>query len=140
MDKEIYQEIIIDHFKHPRFKSSLDEGLPLYEKKNPACGDQIRLQVKEQDGSLQFSHATQGCAAAVASCSIMCGYLNGRSSSDVLLRIEAFRGQMLGEGDLAQVPDSDLEIESLLFFRNVPARVTCVLLAWDCAYNALAAS
>ena len=139
MNREIYQDIILSHFRAPKWKESLGEDTDAFTVRNPSCGDVIRLRVAADDiGTLHVIHDAQGCAASVSSCSIMCDTLQGLSIDEASRKVEIFL-EALNRNDPIQPNQVSLEIEALLFFRNVPARRQCVSLAWTCAQNALAA-
>lgn len=140
MDRELYQEIILSHFRNPKWKELLADIPDVHVVKNPNCGDVVKLKAMLDDaGSLKLIHDAQGCAASVASCSILCDRLNGLKPDDAAARVGRFLKALQSDAGSEPSWNDDVEIEALLFFRNVPARRLCVSLAWSCAQNALAA-
>lgn len=137
MSREIYQDIILGHFREPACRAEVVEGdANVFQIRNPNCGDLILLQVVVDDGSVSLCHQAQGCAASVASCSIMCETLSGKNVHEVDSEIVRFF-ELLNSPEGIEGLDS-IELEALLFFKNVPARKLCVSLAWTCLQNALA--
>ncbi|MCG8526040.1 MAG: iron-sulfur cluster assembly scaffold protein [Opitutales bacterium] len=136
MDTEIMQEIILSHYRDPRCRVELDDDLHVHTAKNPACGDVMRLQIRENEDGLLIQHRSEGCAASVASCSIMCEMLSGEKPSVVRSTIDDFLESMTAEDP--KVEGRSLEWQSLLHFRHQPSRAFCVMLPWQCARNALA--
>ncbi len=143
MSREIYQDIVLDHFRNSRLRISFDgNDESVHSLRNPGCGDLIKLKVSPaEDGSLKWEHDAQGCAASVASTSIMCDHLTGRKKVDADELILHFLEELesVSERTFEQDDSMDIELEALLYFRNVPARKICVSLAWNCAQKALAA-
>ena len=140
MDRELYQEIILSHFRSPKWKEALTDASDVGIAKNPNCGDIVKLKATLDDGGcLQLVHDAQGCAASVASCSILCDKLNGLGLDEATERVGRFLLALQADETADPGWSGDVEIDALLFFRNVPARRLCVSLAWSCAQNALAA-
>ncbi len=78
----LYQELILEHYKHPRNKEPLEGNLILHE--NPSCGDSLRLKI-EWNGSDQIRRVVfdgHGCAISIASASIMTELLSGKTRSE----------------------------------------------------------
>jgi len=137
MNQEIFRDIVLDHYNAPRSREP-DSSVDYHLLRNPACGDLIKLHLSEQNGKYLFTHQTSGCAAAVASCSIMCEDLSSRSLVDAKKRVESFFS-MMNQNDSELPEDIPIEWEALFQFRANPARKTCVELAWTSARNALEA-
>ena len=68
----LYQEIILDHYKHPRGKGLLDHPLGSAHHINPTCGDEITVQVSRNSvGGLEIGYEGQGCSISQASASVL---------------------------------------------------------------------
>ena len=50
---ELYRENIIDHYKNPRCRGTLDHPDITYEDANPLCGDQLRIDIEVKDGKIE---------------------------------------------------------------------------------------
>lgn len=123
-----------------KWKEDLSEREGIYSVRNPACGDIIRLHLTMmKNGKIRAVHNTEGCAASVASCSIMCDTLNELSLNEAVRYVGLFLKALGSETVDESRWNPSVEIEALLLFRNVAARRQCVSLAWTCAENALAA-
>jgi nitrogen fixation protein NifU and related proteins len=71
-DDEIYKENILDHFKHPHNKGTLDDYTFNIRKHNPVCGDNIELFVKVEDRIVKdVKFNGNGCAISVAAASML---------------------------------------------------------------------
>ena len=80
---DLYQEIILDHYKHPRNFKSLSDEEALVDEENPTCGDQIRLTAKVEQGRItDVKYEAKGCAISVASSSMMSESLTGKTVED----------------------------------------------------------
>lgn len=98
MNEELYQENILDHYKHPHNKGRL-EGATLFAKElNPSCGDVIELALK-LDGCDRVAEAKfegRGCAVSTASVSMLTDRIKGRPLAEVMALSERDILEMLG--------------------------------------------
>jgi len=129
--EEIYQEVILDHHKHPRCYGCVacpDASCAL---RNPLCGDQIALSVNIQEGKVSdIRFSGQGCAISQASASMMSDLCRGKSLETAAKLAAYFRAMMRGEKnavDLSELGDA-VALEGV---RNFSARVRCAMLAWE---------
>jgi len=129
--ESMYQEIILDHYKHPRGRGTLPAPLAEAFHVNPTCGDEIRVQVSvDADGGLLVGYEGQGCSISQASASVMAELVTGQQPSSVARMRDAFLELMHGRG--AVEPDEELLGDGVAFagVAKYPARVKCALLAW----------
>ena len=133
----LYQDLILDHYRRPRNRGSLEHADATVTKKNPLCGDVITLQL-ELDGDIvrDAKFAGEGCAISQASASMMTQMLKGRSAQD-LGRVAATFTRMI-EGDSTAAADASLgELRALSGVARLPQRQQCALLAWSALTQAL---
>jgi nitrogen fixation protein NifU and related proteins len=117
--EQLYQDLLIDHYRHPRNKAGLRDEDVLAEEENPLCGDQIRLTAR-RDG--------KGCAISQASASMMTEALQGKTVAEAAALIERFVQAMRGEVDFDdQLPE---DLHALRGVRSFPMRIKCATLAW----------
>lgn len=133
----LYQEMILDHYRRPRNKGTLEKPDASVEMKNPLCGDEITLQVAfEGDCVCDLRFSGRGCSISQASASMMTQLVKGKSQEEIDAIRKQFRDLMLGnapEGD-----GSDLgSLRALSGVARFPARVKCALLAWNALESAL---
>lgn len=132
MDLEsLYQEIILDHYKHPRGRVLLDQPLAAAHHVNPTCGDELTVEVAlDSTGGLRIGYEGQGCSISQASASVMCELLTGRRPDDTESVSAAFLELMHSRGGVE--PDEELLGDAVAFagVAKYPARVKCALLAW----------
>jgi nitrogen fixation NifU-like protein len=84
MSDDIYREIILDHFRNPRNRGTLDPHDFTYEDVNPLCGDEIRIDVRvENDRVKEIAFSGRGCAVSQASASILMEMVDGLPLDDV---------------------------------------------------------
>jgi len=140
MDLEnLYQEIILDHYKHPRGKGLRDPYAVEVHHVNPTCGDEITLRVVlDGDTVSDVSYDGQGCSISQASASVLFEQLVGQNLDDDLATSEAFLELMQGRGQVE--PDEDVLGDAVAFagVAKYPARVKCALLAWMAWKDAVA--
>ena len=126
----LYRQVIMDHYKNPRNKGSLEDGSLVIDMNNPTCGDRIHLTLKVEDGIVQDAKFDgEGCSISMSSASMMTQIVKGKSSEDALKLAGIFSNMIQGkdydEGDL------DLgDIEALQGVSKFPARIKCATLAW----------
>ncbi len=132
MDLEnLYQEIILDHYKHPRGKGLRDPFQAEVHHVNPTCGDEITLRVEvEGDIVTDVSYDGMGCSISQASASVLFEQLVGQSVETGLATTDEFLALMQGRGQVE--PDEDVLGDAVAFagVAKYPARVKCALLSW----------
>ena len=131
MSEELYQEIILDHYKNPRGKRVEIDSLAQSYQVNPTCGDEITVEVGQSpDGTLLVSYDGQGCSISQASASVMSELINGKTPEQAAPIQAAFMELMKSKGQLE--PDEEV-LEDAIAFAGVskyPARIKCALIAW----------
>ncbi len=134
--RELYQEVIFDHYKKPRNCHVLDTANHHAEGHNPLCGDQITVYLKIEDGIIKdLSFEGSGCAISTASASLMTEALKGKRIDEVEHLFQDFHHMVT---DAEPVEHSDLgKLEALAGVREFPARVKCATLAWHTLHAAL---
>ena len=133
----LYQEMILDHYRRPRNKGSLDNADATVEMKNPLCGDEIALQVAfDGDAVSDLRFSGRGCSISQASASMMTQLVKGKRRDEIDSLRNQFRDLMLGVS-----PADERSLGSLRALSGVarfPARVKCALLAWNALETAMA--
>ena len=128
---ELYQEIIMDHYRSPRGKARLDHVPQAMAHENPTCGDSIKLELTVSDsGRLeQVRFDGKGCAISTASASLMTETLRGLSVEDARGRADTFIKALRGELP-ADTLDSMGDLAAFKGLASFPVRVKCATLAW----------
>ncbi|TDC49320.1 SUF system NifU family Fe-S cluster assembly protein [Jiangella ureilytica] len=131
MSDSLYQEIILDHYKHPHGRGLREPFGGEAHHVNPTCGDEITVRVA-LDGSTitDVSYEGQGCSISQASASVLHELLTGSSVSDAFAVEQTFVELMQGKGQIE--PDEDVLGDGIAFagVAKYPARVKCALLSW----------
>ena len=140
--RELYQEVILDHGKHPRNRRELQGANCTSHGRNPLCGDdfEIFLIVDDSDRVADVSFKGNGCAISVASASIMTELLKGKTRRQAEVLFNAFHLRCTGvEGDLDEslAEDDIAYLDVLAGVRQFPVRVKCATLAWHTMKAAL---
>lgn len=109
---DFYRELILDHYKNPRFRGTLDPYTFTYEDENPLCGDKLRIDVRlDETGHVAESAFTgRGCAISQASASLLMEKIQGASLDEL---------RALSKDDVLE----------LLGIELTPARLKCALLS-----------
>ena len=130
--QDLYQQVILDHYRRPRNKGPLEGATHTLTLNNPLCGDVIDLMLRlEGDRIAEVHFEGKGCSISLASASMMSGLLTGRTVQDALDVMDTFTRMLHGDTDAAA--DTGLgDLRALAGVSKFPVRVKCALLAWDC--------
>jgi nitrogen fixation NifU-like protein len=82
---DLYRELIIDRYKNPHFRGSLDPHDISFEDDNPLCGDHIRIDIRV-NGDERVSEVAfdgHGCAISQATADLLAESIVGKSLDDV---------------------------------------------------------
>lgn len=133
--RELYQEVILEHSRHPRNYRTLPAANHKAEGYNPLCGDHYTVYLDVQDGSIQdISFEGTGCAISKASASMMTQSLKGKSADEAEALFSKFHDLVTGHAG------SGDDVGKLAVFAGVsefPLRVKCATLAWHTLRAAL---
>ncbi|MCQ4359753.1 SUF system NifU family Fe-S cluster assembly protein [Mycobacterium gordonae] len=139
--EQMYQDVILDHYKHPHH-SGLREpfGAEVFHV-NPVCGDEVTLRVAlSEDGQTvaDISYDGQGCSISQAATSVLTEQIIGQSVPDALKTIDAFAEMVSSRGSVQG--DEEVLGDGVAFagVAKYPARVKCALLGWMAFKDALA--
>ncbi|MDI7743702.1 SUF system NifU family Fe-S cluster assembly protein [Lysinibacillus fusiformis] len=126
---QLYRSVIMDHYKKPRNKGSLDGDSVTIDMNNPTCGDRIHLTLKINDGIVEDAKFDgEGCSISMSSASMMTEVIKGRKLEEALELAQIFSNMMLGE-DYSDKYDLG-DVEALQGVSKFPARIKCATLAW----------
>ncbi len=128
---ELYQEVILDHFKHPRCRGCLKQCSSNFTLVNPLCGDQITLEIQlEEDKVKDIGFSGHGCSISQAAASMMTELCKGKTTTEVRKHLTDYKDMMRGTrsaDDLVVLGD----VVALQGVRKFSARVKCAMLAWE---------
>jgi nitrogen fixation NifU-like protein len=135
MVDDLYQDLILDHSKHPRNCHAMADANRKAEGYNPLCGDKLKLFVKmEGDIVKDASFEGSGCAISTASASLMTESLKGKTREEALKLLDKFHDLLTTDTPVTK------DLGKLVVFcgvRDYPARVKCATLAWHTLKSAL---
>jgi nitrogen fixation protein NifU and related proteins len=130
--EDLYQEIILDHYRAKHHSGLRDPYEAEVHHVNPSCGDEVTLRLHVQDGAVaDVSYEGVGCSISQASTSVMTDLVIGKSVDEGLELHEEFLTLMQSRGTVE--PDEE-RLEDGIAFAGVakfPARVKCALLGWS---------
>jgi nitrogen fixation NifU-like protein len=131
---DLYQEIILDHYKKPRNAGVIEQPTCSAQGDNPLCGDKISVTVTTKGDVLEdIRWKGAGCAISTASASLMSEAVKGKSKADIGALFDRFHAMVTGKG-------SSEGLDKLEVFSGVsefPVRVKCASLAWHTLKAAL---
>lgn len=137
--RELYQEVILDHSRHPRHFGALAHANHVGEGHNPLCGDRVKvyLAVDADDRIADVSFEGKGCAISQASASLMTDMIKGRRVAEVEKLMAGFLHFVKGE-DAGDISAEDREhLDVMAGVSAFPMRVKCATLAWHTMKSAL---
>ncbi|NUT38324.1 MAG: SUF system NifU family Fe-S cluster assembly protein [Hamadaea sp.] len=136
---QLYQEIILDHYKRPHGRGLREPFASEAHHVNPTCGDEITLRVGTDGAKIvDVSWEGQGCSISQASASVLHELLTGVPVPEAMRVHESFVELMQSKGQLE--PDEEVLGDAIAFagVAKYPARVKCALLSWMAFKDALA--
>lgn len=137
----MYQDVILDHYKHPHHRGLREPfGAQVFHV-NPVCGDEVTLRVAlSEDGETvaDISYDGQGCSISQAATSVLTDQVIGQSVPQALQTVDAFSEMVSSRGNVQG--DEDVLGDGVAFagVAKYPARVKCALLGWMAFKDALA--
>lgn len=133
--EQLYQEIILDHYKHPHGRGlrEAEAGRSVGEAHhvNPTCGDEVTIRVAaEGDKLTDVSYDGMGCSISQASASVLHELVSGQPAGQAFRIMDGFVELVGGRGQVT--PDEELLGDGIAFagVARYPARVKCALLPW----------
>ena len=127
----LYQEIILDHYKNPQNKNLAPDNDAQVHHVNPSCGDEVTLGVKlEGDKVTSINWEGVGCSISQASTSIMSDLLIGKTLEEATAISEDFLHLMQSKGSEEGDPEVLEDAVALAGVSKYPARIKCALLGW----------
>lgn len=140
--RDLYQEVILDHSRHPRNFGECEICDRHAHGYNPLCGDKIDVHLALDDKGVikDLTYDGQGCAISVASASIMSEIVKGRSVDEVQALFDSFQAMVKGD-EAADDGTADEEamdrLQVLAGVKQFPMRIKCATLAWHATLAAI---
>ncbi len=135
---ELYESIILDHYRNPRHTDPLESPDIDVEANNPFCGDEIHIQLDLDGESVSdVSVSGQGCAISQSSASLLAEMLEGKSAGEALEFVSLVRSMMRGDELTEDEKDKLGDILALEGVKRFPVRIKCALLSWTALEDAL---
>ncbi len=137
----LYQEILLDHYKNPHHKGLREPFEAEVHHVNPTCGDEVTLRVHLSEGVVQdVSYDAVGCSISQAAASVMTDLVIGKTVDEAMGIHGEFLALMQGKGTVE--PDEDVLEDGIAFagVAKFPSRVKCALLSWMAWKDATAQS
>ena len=132
--RELYQEVIFDHYRQPRNFGQMGNANCKAEGYNPICGDKVKLYLQVENGMIRDARFEgSGCAISTASASLMTEMIKGKSKEQALDMLHKFHGMVTGTASA----DGLGKLAALAGVSEFPERVKCATLAWHTMQAAL---
>ena len=127
----LYQEVILDHYKHPKHKGLSSEKDVQVHHVNPSCGDEVTLNLIVDGGVVKdVSWDGVGCSISQASVSIMSELVLGKTVAQAHAIMDEFSELMASKGTKKGNEEVLEDAVALAGVSKFPARVKCALLGW----------
>jgi len=128
--RELYQQVILDHNKHPRNFGELGGADRHADGYNPLCGDRLALYMNlEGDVITEVSFVGSGCAISKASASLMTDAVKGKTLAEAQRLFDEFHSMITGSETLSNLGSLG-KLAVLAGVRDYPTRIKCASLAW----------
>ncbi|HEX3665162.1 MAG TPA: SUF system NifU family Fe-S cluster assembly protein [Rhizomicrobium sp.] len=137
--RELYQEVILDHSRHPRHFGVLTDATHQGDGYNPLCGDRVTVYLHLDDAQRieDISFEGKGCAISQASASLMTDLVKGRTVVEAEKLMGGFLNLVKGEGADGLADGDRKTLEVMAGVSAFPMRVKCATLAWHTMKSAL---
>ncbi len=127
MMRELYTQVIMDHYQHPRNRGELEDANLREHLLNPLCGDEVTVYaVIDSDKVADVKFEGRGCSISQASASMMTERLVGKSREEAEAEIQSFKAMMVGEREFPEMDD----LAALKGVIQYPSRIKCATLSW----------
>jgi nitrogen fixation NifU-like protein len=139
--EQIYQDVILDHYKHPQHRGLREPFSAQVHHVNPVCGDEVTLRVALSDDGqhvADVSYDGQGCSISQAATSVLTEQVIGHSVRQALTIVAAFTEMVSSRGNIEGSEDVLGDGIAFAGVAKYPARVKCALLGWMAFKDALA--
>jgi nitrogen fixation NifU-like protein len=134
MMRELYTQVIMDHYQRPRNWGVLEDADLEEHLLNPLCGDEVAVYAAfEGDKVANVRFSGRGCAISQASASMMTERLSGKRLKEAEAEIETFKEQMVGKKEFPELDD----LAALKGVVKYPSRIKCAVLAWSAFHEGL---
>lgn len=136
--EQMYQEVILDHYKHPHHRGLREPFAAEVHHVNPTCGDEVTLRVFVEDNKIaDVSYDGQGCSISQAATSVLTDQVIGLTVDGALKTVASFNEMISSRGTIDG--DEDVIGDGIAFagVSRYPARVKCALLGWMAFKDAL---
>lgn len=134
---DLYQELILDHCRHPRHFGVLESATNIAQGINPICGDKLQVFLMMNNDRIENIQFTgQGCALCISSASIMSEQLHGKSTKEALDLFHLFH-QLFSENYSQDKIEKLGKSKVFSTVKNYPIRVKCTTLPWHTMKAAL---
>ena len=137
--QDLYQSIILDHNRRPKNYGPLDGATSTAEGRNPLCGDEVKVELRLENGAIEDIRFTaSGCAVSRASASIMTQSVKGKSRSEVEHLFQQFHALVTGTHRPDEKESRALgEMAAFSGVSKFPIRVKCASMPWHTLQAAL---
>ena len=137
--RELYQEVILDHSRHPRHFGKLEHATNTAQGYNPLCGDRVTvyLIVGKDERIADIKFEGKGCAISQASASLMTDMIVGRTVAEAEKLMGGFLELVKGENVVGLDDDDREKLDVMAGVSAFPMRVKCATLAWHTMKSAL---
>jgi nitrogen fixation NifU-like protein len=133
----LYKSVLLDHFRHPRNKSGLEDADIIRRGSNPRCGDEVEVGLFIHEDKIdKVKFRGRGCSICIASASMMTEAVSGRSAEEARHLCDSMQN-WFGQSSGLEISEAPEGLEALSAVREYPARRRCVLLSWEALTDAI---
>ncbi len=138
--RNLYQQVILEHYKKPRHRGKTSPVDRSHRGHNPSCGDTIELTVQlneDQTAIESVKFEGEGCAIAMSSADLMADAMHGKTIEEAVAMVQQFQEMMKGNGEF---PREHRKLNVMQGVAQFPVRIKCATLTWHTLKAALESS
>lgn len=137
--ESLYQQLILDHYKHPHGRVAIEGATGSSHQVNPTCGDEVTLAIRvEGDTVAAIGWEGHGCSISQASASLLSDLVESKTTAESTELLEEFRTALRSRGTIELDEDRFGDAIALNGVSRYVARVKCAMLPWVAFEHALA--
>ena len=134
---DLYKDIILDHYQHPRNRGELPQPDVVTRGHNPLCGDDVLVSLKLAGDTIDdIAFSGRGCSISQASASMMTESVKGQQLRTADALTAGFKNMMSGNGSPDELNGHE-DLEALQGVKKFPVRIKCALLPWTALAEAV---
>lgn len=138
LSDDLYKEVILEHYENPKNFGTLEKHTHHEHGVNPLCGDEFEIFMLIEKGKISsVKFQGKGCSISMASSSMMCESIEGKTVEEAKELISKFKVKILEDKVSEPFDDEYSDLDSIMGVKKYPVRVKCAVLPWNTLERAI---